>query len=83
MTMLFKGIKYILTVIQEQVDQEFFNEEHLEEKLLELEFAYELGEISEDDYLTNRQIIVDRLRMVKEMKLEEEIEEEIEEEEEG
>lgn len=64
------GFRFVLEQIQKKVNQELMDEDVIQEKLLELEFEYELGEINEEQYEKQRTALLNRLREIKEYKQE-------------
>ena len=74
------GFKFILKQIQKQVNQELLDESLVQEKLLELEFAYELGEINKDEYEEEHMFLLDKLRQIKEYKAAQKVGEEVDNE---
>jgi len=65
-----RGFKFILKQLQKQVNDEMLNEDLVQEKLLELEFDYELGVVNKEEYETKREGLLTRLRQIKEYKSE-------------
>ena len=54
--------------IVEQVDKEFYSEDAIRAKLLELELHFDLGEINEKDYLELEETLLKMLRVARERK---------------
>ena len=61
-----KGVSWIAGKIAEQVDKEFFSEDSIRAKLLELELRFDLGEITEKDYLDVEDTLLKMLRVARE-----------------
>ena len=63
-----KGVTWIAEKIVEQVDKEFYSEDAIRAKLLELELHFDLGEINEKDYLELEETLLKMLRAARERK---------------
>jgi len=61
-----KGVVWIAEKIAEQADKELYSEEAVRGKLLELELRYDLGEISEEEYLEGEETLLRLLRAARE-----------------
>lgn len=68
-TFPYKSFRFILEVIRDEVDKEILNPDNIQDKLLELEYLYEQGEISEEEYQETRKIFLQKLREFKEEQL--------------
>jgi len=66
-----KGVTWIANKIAEQAEKELYNEDAVRGKLLELELAFDLGEISEKDYDAVEKALLDQLRLIRERQAEE------------
>ena len=61
-------VKWIGEQINEAVEQELYNEEAVESELVELELRYDLGEISEREYLEGEEALLARMKAIREHK---------------
>ena len=61
-----KGITWIAEKIGEQADKEFYSEDTIRGKLLELELRFDMGEIAEKDYNELEETLLKRLRIARE-----------------
>jgi len=61
-----KGIIWIAEKVAEQAESELYNEEKVRGQLMELELRYDLGEISEEEYLEAEKALLERLKMIRE-----------------
>jgi len=61
-----KGITWIAEKIGEQADKEFYSEDAIRGKLLELELRFDMGEIAENDYNELEETLLKRLRIARE-----------------
>ena len=61
-----EGVTWIAKKVAEQADKELYDEEKVRGQLMELELRYDLGEISEEEYLATEQILLERLRISRE-----------------
>jgi hypothetical protein len=61
-----KGVVWIAEKITEQADKELYSEEAVRGKLVELELRYDLGEISEEEYLEGEESLLRLLRAARE-----------------
>lgn len=66
-----KGVAWIAGKIAEQAEKELYSEEAIRGKLMELELRYDLGEISEDDFLETEEALLQLLRIARERLTEE------------
>lgn len=60
------GVVWIAKKMAEQADKELYDAEKVHGQLMELELRYDLGEISEEEYLATEQILLERLRIGRE-----------------
>lgn len=65
-TFPYKGFKFILEVIKQEVDKEMLNSININDKLLEIEYLYEMNEISEEEYNETKLFLIKKLREFKE-----------------
>ena len=63
-----KGLLFIFDKIAEAVDQERLDEDKVQGMLMELELRYELGEMSEEEYLGQEEELLKWLNAIKEYK---------------
>jgi len=60
-----KGVLWVAKKVAEQAEKEFYDEDAVRGKLLELELRYDLGEISEEEYNTLEEVLMERLREIR------------------
>ena len=63
-----KGLAWLAKQIGEQAEKELYGEDALRGKLMELELAADMGEISEEEFLAAEEIVLERLRIARERK---------------
>ena len=61
-----KGVVWIAEKVNEQVEKELYDEDAVRGKLMELELRYDLEEISEEEYLEAEEVLLARLRVIRE-----------------
>ena len=61
-----KGVTWIAKKISEQAENEIYDPDKVHGKLIELELRLDLGEITEEEYLQAEEILLDRLRIIRE-----------------
>jgi len=61
-----KGLIWIAEKVAEQGDKELYDEDKVGGQLMELELRYDLGEISEEQYLAAEEALLERLRVIRE-----------------
>jgi len=61
-------VKWIGEQINEAVEQELYDEEAVESELVELELCYDLGEISEEEYIEAEEALLARMKAIREHK---------------
>ena len=61
-----KGVMWIAEKVDEQVEKELYDEDAVRGKLMELELRYDLEEISEEEYLEAEEVLLARLRVIRE-----------------
>jgi len=61
-----RGIIWIGEKISEQAENELYDESAVREQLTVLELRYDLGEISEPDYLAAEEVLLERMRVIRE-----------------
>lgn len=62
------GVTWIAGQMIEQAEREIYDEGAVRGKLMELELRYDLGEISEADYLAAEEVLLARLKEIREYK---------------
>jgi len=60
------GVVWIAEKVAEQAERELYDEEAVRGQLMELELRYDLGEISEQEYLAAEEALLERLRVIRE-----------------
>ena len=61
-----KGVMWIAEKVDEQVEKELYDEDAVRGKLMELELRYDLEEISEEEYLEAEEVLLERIRIIRE-----------------
>ena len=61
-----KGVIWIAETVTEQAEKELYDEDKLHGQLMELELRYDLGEMSEEEYLAAEEVLLERLRVARE-----------------
>jgi len=61
-----KGVTWIAEKVGEQAEKEIYNEDAVRGQLMELELRFDLGEISEEEYMEAEEALLARLRMIRE-----------------
>jgi hypothetical protein len=61
-----KGVIWIAEKLNEQAEKELYGEDAVRGQLMELELRYDLGEISEDEYLAAEEALLARLKVSRE-----------------
>ena len=61
-----KGVIWIAEKVAEQAEKELYDEDAVRGQLMELELRYDLGEISEEEYLEAEEALLERLRIIRE-----------------
>ena len=61
-----KGLIWIAEKVAEQADKVLYDEDAVRGQLMELELHYDLGEISEEEYLEAEEALLERLRVIRE-----------------
>ena len=59
------GFKWVMRTIQKMADEELMNDQPWKERLIELQMRLELGEISEDEYVVEEQVVFQALRDIR------------------
>jgi len=60
-----KGVLWVARKVAEQAEKEFYDEDAVRGKLLELELRYDLGEIDEEEYEALEEALMERLREIR------------------
>ncbi len=63
-----KGVIWIAEKVDEQVEKELYDEDKVRGQLMELELRLDVGEISEEEYLEAEEVLLDRLKVIRERK---------------
>jgi hypothetical protein len=61
-----RGIIWIGEKIAEQAEHELYDEGAVREQLMQLELIYDMGEMSEEEYLAAEAVLLERLRVIRE-----------------
>jgi len=61
-----KGVIWIAEKVAEEADKKLYDEDAVRGQLMELELRLDLGEISEEEYLEAEEVLLDRLRVIRE-----------------
>lgn len=68
-----KGVMWIAEKVGEQAENQMFNADTVRGQLMELELRFDMGEISEADFNEAEEILLERLKFIRERnKIEEE-----------
>lgn len=62
------GLSFILRQIQQQAEEEWLDEGKIQNQLMQLGLQYDLGEITESDYLAQETALLERLSEIREYK---------------
>ncbi|MEW6424278.1 MAG: gas vesicle protein GvpG [Bacillota bacterium] len=62
----FRGLWYVFAEIYNRVEAELYDESTVHQQLLELQFQYELGDLSQEEYEQKEKELLARLRAIKE-----------------
>jgi hypothetical protein len=76
------ALGFIFAQIRDNVDRELYDETIWQQKLLDVQLRYDMGEMSEEDYFGQEEVIVAQLELISLMRFggyEEELEEETDE----
>jgi len=68
----YQSAKWMFEKIQEEVEGEQTDEERVKSRLMELQLRYEIGEIEEEQYLEQEELIMEDLSAIREFKKDEE-----------
>jgi len=63
-----KGLIWVAQKVVEQAERELYDEEAIRGQLMDLELRYDLGELSEEEYLTGEEVLLARLKVARERK---------------
>ncbi len=61
-----KGVMWVAEQVAEQAERELYNADRVRGELMELELLYDMGEISEEEYLEAEEVLLERLRLIRE-----------------
>ena len=61
-----KGVIWIAEQVTEQAEKELYDEDKVRGQLMELELRYDLGEVSEEEYLAAEEVLLERLKVARE-----------------
>ena len=61
-----KGVVWIAEKVAEEADKKLYDEDAVRGKLMELELRLDLGEISEEEHLEAEEVLLERLRIIRE-----------------
>jgi hypothetical protein len=61
-----QGVIWVAEKVAEQADRVLYDEEAVRGQLMELELRYDLGEISEEEYLAAEEALLARLKVIRE-----------------
>ena len=59
------GFRWIMSTIQKMADEELMNDQPWKERLIELQMRLEVGEISEEEYGREEQVVFQALRDIR------------------
>ncbi len=68
-TLLWGGIRFVLTKIVDAVDSELNDEDRLREELLAAQMRFELGEITDAQFAEIERVVLARLREIREERM--------------
>jgi len=66
-----RGVIWIAEKVNEQVERKLYDAEAVHGQLMELELRYDLGEISEEEYLKAEEALLERLKAIEKHKAKE------------
>ena len=61
-----QGVSWIALKLAEKAEEEMYDEGSVRGQLAEMEMRYDLGEISEEEYLESEELLLARLREIRE-----------------
>ena len=61
-----QGVIWIAEKVVEQAEGELYNADRVRGQLMELELRYDLGEITEEEYLATEEALLEWLRAIRE-----------------
>ncbi|MBI4770538.1 MAG: gas vesicle protein GvpG [Chloroflexi bacterium] len=59
------GVVWLARKVAEQAERELYDADAIQGQLMELELRYDLGEIGEEEYLQAEDILLERLRVIR------------------
>ena len=66
-----RGVIWIAEKMNEQVERKLYDEEAVHGQLMELELDYEMGKISEEEYLEAEEALLEKLKLIEKHKAKE------------
>jgi uncharacterized membrane protein len=63
-------VHWLAKKVTEETERELLDEDKVRAQLLELQIRYDLGEVSEEEYERQEEVIVERLNAIREAKAE-------------
>ncbi len=61
-------VTWMAEKIAEQIDNQYYSEEAIRRQLMDLELKFDLGEISEDEYMAAEDMMLALMKQVRELK---------------
>ena len=61
-----KGVVWVADKLSEQAENEIFNADAVSGQLMELELRFDLGEITEQEFLEAEESLLERLKFIRE-----------------
>ena len=61
-------VTWLAEKIAEQMDNEYYSEEAIRRQLMELELKFDMGEITEEDYMAAEETLLVLMKRVRELK---------------
>ena len=61
-----KGVMWIAEKVAEEADKKLYDEDTVRGQLMEMELRLDLGEISEEEYMEAEEVLLGRLRVIRE-----------------
>lgn len=62
------GFNWVMKQIQTMADEELMNDQPWKERLIELQMRLEVGEVTEEEYAEEEQVIFRRLREIRQLR---------------
>jgi uncharacterized membrane protein len=70
-TLPYKGFMSVAETIKKEIDKELLNKDNIKDKILKLEYLFETGEITEEEYTESHEYLIKYYRKIQEEQLEE------------